>query len=95
MGPSALRIAGAAEALRRLDYEVSDSGDIHVTSPEVQLKYLEEIERTLEKLFLKVLAALENKRFPLILGGDHSVAIGSVSAASAFERKSGRKVGLI
>jgi len=101
MGPSALRIAGVAEALRRMEYEVSDSGDIHVASPEVQavgnpkLKYLEEIERALDKLFVRVLAALENKRFPLILGGDHSVAIGSVSAASAFERKSGRKVGLI
>ena len=94
MGPSALRIAGLAERLREIGHTVIDDGDIPVKVPESQeidnhkLKYLPEIVRVSTLLSHKVEGIMENKEFPLVLGGDHSIAMGTISALHSSDRLS-------
>lgn len=101
MGPSAMRIAGVTQAVERLGYEVTDNGDIAVAAPEVQgiadpkLKYLPEIVRTVTLLSEKVKRTMDRGDLPLVLGGDHSMAIGTISGASAHYRDQGKKLGLL
>lgn len=85
MGPSAIRYAGLRERLEALGYEIDDRGDIVVNRPDVcqvegeSLKYLNEIERVNNELCQRVNEAMEQGRFPLVLGGDHSIAIGTIA----------------
>jgi arginase len=101
MGPSAVRDADLNEQLAKLGYDVADQGNIVVRSPEMmqikdrKLKYLPEIAVACQKLADDVEAALEEGSIPIILGGDHSIAIGSVSGLASFHRKRGDKVGVI
>ncbi len=101
MGPSAMRIAGVSKAVERLGYEVLDDGDISVVGPEVQgiadpkLKYLPEIVRTVTLLSEKVERTLGRGELPLVLGGDHSMAIGTISGVSAHYREQKKKLGLL
>ncbi len=101
MGPSAIRIAGVTERLVRMGHEVVDGGDLEVVAPEVQtiedpkLKYLPEITRTVTRLADAVRQTLERGNRPLVLGGDHSIAIGTVAGVASFLRKSGQKLGVI
>jgi arginase len=101
MGPSAVRDADLNEQLIRLGYDVTDEGNIVVRNPEMmqitdrKLKYLPEIVMACQKLADHVEAALEEGSIPIILGGDHSIAIGSVSGLASFHRKRGDKVGVI
>lgn len=101
MGPSAMRIAGVAEQVGRLGYQVVDEGDIAVAAPEIQriedprLKYLPEIVRAVTILSGRVEQALEAGDFPLVLGGDHSMAIGTISGIGAHFKKKNRRSGLI
>lgn len=101
MGPSALRIAGLKEKLERLGYKVIDSGDIFIQIQERQkisnpkLKYLNEILRTAKTLATKVQKVLEKEQFPLCIGGDHSMAIGSIAGISNHCRKNNLKLGVI
>jgi arginase len=101
MGPSAVRDADLSERLIELGYDVTDEGNIVVRNPEImqitdrKLKYLPEIVIACQKLADEVEVALEEGSIPLILGGDHSIAIGSVSGLASFHRKRGDKVGVI
>ena len=101
MGPSAFRIAGLGERLAALGMPVIDDGDLVAPIPEVkavgdpQKKYMREIARVCERLYKTSLAALENGGFPLVLGGDHSLAAGSVAATADFVRRGQGKIGLI
>ncbi len=101
MGPSAIRVAGLNERLARLGYEVTDAGNIGVRNPEMmqitdrKLKYLPEIAAACETLAGQVLATLEEGAIPIILGGDHSIAIGSVSGLAAYHHKHEHRVGVI
>jgi arginase len=101
MGPSALRIAGLNDRLTSLGVEVVDDGDFVAPIPEIksfgdpQKKYIREIARLCEKLYKASLAALEKGGFPLVLGGDHSVAAGSVAATADFLRRENQPLGLI
>ncbi len=101
MGPSALRIAGIKEKLERLGYKVIDSGDIFIKIMERQkvanqkLKYLNEILRTSKTLANKVEKVLEKGQFPLCIGGDHSMALGSIAGISSYCRKNKLKFGVI
>ena len=101
MGPSAFRIAGLAERLTSLGLTVVDEGDLVAPIPEVKSsgdphkKYIREIARVCEKLYKTSLAALEHGGFPLVLGGDHSLAAGSVAATADFVRREGKPLGLI
>ena len=101
MGPSAVRVAGLNERLAILGYEVTDAGNIPVRNPEMmqiadrKLKYLPEIAAACQTLADWVEAALEAGSTPIILGGDHSIAIGSVGGLSAFHHKRNNRVGVI
>ncbi len=101
MGPSAFRIAGLGEHLNALGIQVLDEGDLVAPIPETKSsgdpakKYIREITRVCEKLYRTSLAALEKGGFPLVLGGDHSLAAGSVAATAEFLRRDGKPLGLI
>jgi arginase len=101
MGPSALRIAGLEERLRSLGHDVADEGNIHIEIMESQkivdqkMKYLDEILKTSEVLAKKVEEVLDKGNFPLCLGGDHSMALGSVAGIAAHCGKNGKELGVI
>ncbi|MEK6651140.1 MAG: arginase [Bacteroidota bacterium] len=101
MGPSAIRIAGVADRLRRLGHHVVDEGDIFVKGPEQlsvrneKLRYLPEIVRTCSLLSAKVQKVVAAGGFPLVLGGDHAVAIGTIAGLSAVARSTGRTLGVV
>jgi len=97
MGPSAIRYAGLNARLQRLGWTVEDLGNLDVPIPETReikdtlLKYLPEIAKVSEELAETVAQALRDGVVPLVLGGDHSVGIGSL-AGIAFD---GKRHGLI
>jgi arginase len=101
MGPSAFRIAGLGERLTALGFPVVDEGDLVAPIPETKAsgdpskKYIREIARVCEKLYKTSLTALEKGGFPLVLGGDHSLASGSVAATAEFLRRDDKPLGLI
>lgn len=101
MGPSALRIAHLSEKLQYLGYEVEDHGDIDIEIMETQtvkndkLKYIDEIERTSLKLAEVVEKTLEEDEFPLCIGGDHSMALGTLAGIAAHCRKHDQRLGVI
>ncbi len=102
MGPSALRVAGLNEQLRNLGFEVEDAGNLIAPIREMhhhdgasRAKYLPEIADTCRRLAQWVLRTLEEGWMPLVLGGDHSIAIGTVAGVSEFYRRQARKIGLI
>ncbi len=101
MGPSAVRVAGLLARLEGLGYEAKDGGNVEVAVPEhraigdPRAKYLKDIARTCQKQAERVQKTLEDGALPLVLGGDHSIAIGTVSGASAWCRERGNSAGLI
>jgi len=101
MGPSAFRIAGLGERLSALGITVVDEGDLVAPIPETKTygdprkKYIREIARVCERLYKSSLNAFEKGGFPLVLGGDHSLASGSVAATADFVRREGKPLGLI
>jgi arginase len=101
MGPSALRVANLNKRIESLGYDVEDQGNLHVdqreASPEgpQHARYLSQIAETCRRLGLAVEKAVGAGKVPLVLGGDHSVAIGSVAGVSRCFRKKKQPVGLI
>ncbi|HEX6802565.1 MAG TPA: arginase [Terriglobales bacterium] len=101
MGPSAVRVAGLEARLEALGHEVEDGGNVAVAMPEqkkegaANAKYLREITATCTKLAELVLKTVEAGRVPLCLGGDHSMAAGTVSGVAEFYRRQNQRVGLI
>jgi arginase len=102
MGPSAFRIAGLADQIVALGRSIVDCGDVPTQIPETQeaidptKKYIHEIARVCAMLYDVSMRAHEAGALPLVLGGDHSVAAGSVAASADFIRRSTRKpLGLI
>ena len=101
MGPSAIRVAELNQRLAGLGYEVTDAGNIPVRNAEMmeiadrRLKYLPEIAAACQKLADRVEDALDQGSSPIILGGDHSIAIGSVAGLAAFQRKHEARTGVI
>ncbi len=101
MGPSAVRVANLHARIASLGYEVEDWGNIPVEQKEASsegephAKYLAQIASACEKLAARVSDALERGFLPLVLGGDHSVAVGTVSGLSSHYRARRRKAGLI
>ncbi|MDF1511394.1 arginase [Robertmurraya sp. DFI.2.37] len=88
MGPSAIRYAGVNERLQMLFDEVNDLGDISIGRPEVQIdkeSKLRNLELIAEKTAIladKVDEVIQSGAFPLVLGGDHSIAIGTLAGVS-------------
>jgi arginase len=101
MGPSAIRIAGLADRLRELGHKVVDEGDVAIKNMEelkvgdARARYLAEIARASGVVSRKVERIMSRGEFPLILGGDHSIAAGSVSGIAAAARREGKKIGVL
>jgi len=101
MGPSALRIAGLQAKLEALGYKVEDNGDIKIEIMERQkikntkLKYIDEIIKTSNMLAEKVEKVLEKGSFPLCIGGDHSMALGTISGIASYCKKRKLRLGVI
>ena len=101
MGPSAIRIGGIHSALVGMGIRVEDGGDVEVKIPEAADRgeqrqvFLEEIARVCRTLADLVAETLKQDEFPLTLGGDHSLAAGSISGTSAFFRNQNKRIGVI
>src|SRR5580704_17859076 len=101
MGPSAMRIAGIGEPLAGIGYLVVDKGDLAAPIPETQAerdpkkKYIREIARVCQKVYQQVYQSLSEGALPIVLGGDHSLAAGSVGASADFSVAQGGSLGLI
>lgn len=101
MGPSAIRLAGVSRALAALGYLVVDDGDIDVPAPEsIQIgddsaRFLEPIRAVCDDLRVRVARALANGQRPLVLGGDHSIAIGTVAGVAEHYRSRSESIGVI
>ena len=101
IGPAALRVARLHQRIARLGYSVQDLGDMRLerpqTFPEVddKLKYVREISNACEQLAIEVETILGKDQFPLILGGDHSIAIGSFAGVVSHYKKQDQTIGLI
>ena len=92
LGPAAIRFAGVTERLSNIGYQVEDMGDIVAIKPVsphtdgTNLKNLDEVARVNNLLCEKVSTAMSANLFPLVLGGDHSIAIGTI--AGVLQHKS-------
>jgi arginase len=101
MGPSALRVAGLQSRLKQLGHTVEDIGNVPVKQAEEQpygekrAKYLNEIAETCRGLAEMTEQTLSEGFLPVVLGGDHSIAIGSCSGVSDFFRKQSKKIGYL
>jgi len=101
MGPSAVRVAGLEARLEALGHEVHDAGNISVAIAETKhageenARYLAEITESCARAAEIIEQSLEEGMTPVILGGDHSVAAGTVSGVAAYYRKRQQKIGLI
>jgi len=101
MGPSAFRIAGLRDRVAALGYDVVDKGDLEVPIPETRRpgddrkRYIDEIAAVCKTLYAEALASLRQGAVPLVLGGDHSLAAGSVAATSAWLRERNERCGLL
>ena len=101
MGPSAMRVASLNSRVESLGYGVADLGNIAVEQAEgwpegdPHAKYLPQIASACDDLGRKVYRTLESGRLPLVLGGDHSVAIGTVSGMSNAYRARNEKIGVV
>ena len=86
LGPEAIRLAGLQERLEKIGYHVTDHGDVEVHNDyghkrdQGNLNHLAMVKEANENLYKKVDQVLEEGAFPLILGGDHSIAMGSIKA---------------
>ncbi len=101
MGPSALRVAGLNERIKALGLEVEDAGNLPAPIREMrhhgdeQAKYLAEIADTCRRQAAWVARTLRQGCLPLVLGGDHSIAVGTVAGVSQYYRRKGKAVGLL
>ncbi len=101
MGPSAIRIAGLSERLSELGLDVLEVGTVHAPGPETlhlvetRARFLAEVGDTCRRVYELVEQGLSGGGFPLILGGDHSLAIGTIAAVAAHYAQQDEQIGLL
>ena len=101
MGPSALRIAGVSQAVAALGYRVKEVGTVHAPGPEESevgedgARFLAEITAVCRESYRLLRDALAGGAFPLVLGGDHSLTMGTAAAIADHHRSRGESVGLL
>ena len=102
MGPSAIHVAGLVPELNSLGHSVSHVHSVTVESAEgtdgpgdPRARYLEPIRRTCSKLADRVYQDISSGRFPLVLGGDHAQAIGTISGLARHHRPRGERIGVV
>ncbi len=94
MGPAAIRYAGVVDGIKALEIECRDKGDLiplATGKTADNMRCYEQVHDINEKLYHEVMDSLENGAFPIVLGGDHSIAAGSISATA----KHYKNIGLI
>jgi arginase len=95
MGPSAIRYAGLEERLTSLGYVVRDHGNVETAVPEAtalqdeRARFLPEIIDTCERIAAKVIEEAKAGALPLVLGGDHSVALGTLGGLASIHGPGG------
>lgn len=92
MGPAAIRYGGVSEGIRALGYDLTDKGDLLcLTSGETseKLRNYQQVVDINQRLYLSTMESLQNGALPIILGGDHSIAAGSISAVSKHYKQIG------
>jgi arginase len=93
MGPSAIRYAGLGERLAELGISVADWGNVDAALPETaaagseQARFLREIKETCERIAVQVADALRDGLLPVVIGGDHSIGMGSVGGLASVSGK--------
>ncbi|MEX2301764.1 MAG: arginase [Bryobacterales bacterium] len=101
MGPSAIRAAGLQARLREMDIDVEDAGDLTVVIPERQTiadsraRYLQEIAAVCRRAAKRIGEFLDGSSTPLTLGGDHSLAVGTIAGAVRHFRRQKQSLGVI
>ena len=101
MGPSAVRVAGLEARLEALGHQVTDGGNIRVEIAETQpagnenARFLKQIAETCTRTAEAVVKTLEEGMTPLLLGGDHSLAAGSISGVAHFCRRQNQQIGVL
>lgn len=101
MGPSAFRIANIARRIAELGYEVNDSGDIPVPIPELigvedqRARYVKQIGEVCDALYGRVRDSVLAGHFALSIGGDHSLAVGSIAGTASAMRHRSRPLGVL
>jgi arginase len=101
MGPSALRVAGLQARIKQLGHTVEDIGNLEVKQPEEmqvgekRAKYLQEIAETCQDISKHVQESLDSGFFPLVLGGDHSIAAGVAAGVASHFRKEEKRIGYL
>src|SRR5437867_854177 len=100
MGPSAMRIARIGPLLEGLGHGVVDAGNIEVRIAEAQHygatqeKFASQIADACRRLSAEAYSAMREGTVPLVLGGDHSIAIGTVAGVSRYFREEGQRIGI-
>jgi arginase len=95
MGPSAMRYAHALRRLQKIGHDVQDLGDVNIPRTDervpndLNLRCLEEVVMVNEELAQRVSRIVEEGRFPLVLGGDHSIAIGTIAGTAKYYQNMG------
>lgn len=101
LGPAAMRVARLRQRIAQLGYEVRDLGDLRLECPNEsapagdKVKFLREVAAGCTQLAADVKKILEGGELPVVLGGDHSIAVGSIAGVTSFYRARAETVGLI
>ncbi len=101
MGPSAVRIAGLGERLAGMGFVVVDKGDLLAPIPETQVardpskRYIKDIARVCQRVYQQTWQSLADGALPIVIGGDHSLAAGSVGASADFAAAQGGEIGVL
>ncbi len=101
LGPGAMRVAGLAHRIEQLGYEVEDLGDLALERPRSlpavsqKVKYLREVQAASESLASEVEEIVDGGKLPITIGGDHSIAIGSLAGVVKSFRKRDQRLGLV
>jgi arginase len=101
LGPGAIRVAGLARRIAKLGYEVEDLGDLPLERPRTipaggdKIKYLTEIQIASERLASEIERIADAGALPITIGGDHSIAIGSLAGVVKSFRKRDERLGLV
>src|SRR5207237_9771886 len=98
---AAMSVAGLTRRIKKLGYEVKDLDDLEIeetqspTAPTEKLKYLSEIHEVCERLEIAIEKIVDAGELPITIGGDHSIAIGSLAGVVKSFRKRDKSLGLI
>ena len=101
IGPAALRVARLNARIAQLGFEVRDLGDMRIERPQSpgemagKANFLQEVSAVCRELAIEIEAILTGGELPIILGGDHSIAVGSISGLSRFLQERDQTLGLI